>query len=147
MLDGWGVKSQPELLDSPNPKAAFGAAKAPMFGIPPVALIQLGLVMGGGGYKYGLYNFRDTKINASTYIDAIARHFLKWQDGVDVDKESGAMELAHIMACCALLIDSQTTGMLIDDRSKTGLVEAALEQSAAEFKSFREAYDDANKDS
>jgi len=133
-----------EMLTSPNPKAAYGAAKAPFIGVPPTALVQLGLVMGGGAHKYGLYNFRSTRINASTYIDAIYRHFLKYQDGVDCDKESGATELAHIMACCAILIDGHYTGMIIDDRCKTGLVEPLLEDSAHLFGVFKENYNESS---
>jgi hypothetical protein len=97
--------------------------------------------MATGAHKYGVFNYRDTTIKASTYIDAINRHFLKWQDGVDTDPESGAHELAHIMACCALCLDAYYNDRLEDDRSKTGNVEALLDEAAQTFLNFKENYD------
>ena len=139
-----------EFVVTENPKAAFGAAKAPLFGIPWSAVAALGTVMGGGGYKYGLYNYRDTKIAASTYHDAIMRHFMLWADGEDVDPVevdgdpvpgSGVSHLAHIMACCALMMDAEANGMLDDDRSKTGNLRAVLDQSKQDYQTFCANYD------
>ncbi len=124
-----------------NPKAAFGAAKAPFFGIPMQAITQLGLVMAGGAHKYGKYNYRETRIAASTYHDAILRHFMLWADGEDIDPESKAQHLGHIMACCALMIDAEANDMLDDDRNKAGTMRDMLDQSAEAFKSFKEDYD------
>jgi hypothetical protein len=138
------------LVKTENPKAAFGAAKAPLFGIPWSAVAALGTVMGGGGYKYGLYNYRDTKIATSTYHDALLRHFMLWADGEDVDPVavdgdpvpgSGVSHLAHIMACCALMIDAEVNGMLDDDRSKTGHMRAVLDQSKQDYQAFCANYD------
>jgi hypothetical protein len=119
-----------------NPKAGLGALKAPMGFSPPTAIIEMEAVMAGGAYKYGAYNFRDTKIDAMTYIGAIDRHFKLWQDGVDIDEESGQNHLAHIMACCALVIDSMHTNMLVDNRHKSGLVQELLATSADRYRAF-----------
>ncbi len=119
-----------------NPKKAAGAVKAPMHTLPTLAMIQMANVMAGGAFKYGFHNFRESKIDAQTYIGAINRHFLKWQDGVDFDEESGQHELAHVMACCAILIDAHFTDGLIDNRSKTGLVEDLLKKSEQSFEDF-----------
>jgi hypothetical protein len=119
-----------------NPKAGLGALKAPMGFSPPTAIIEMEAVMAGGAYKYGAYNFRDTKIDAMTYIGAIDRHFKLWQDGVDIDEESGQSHLAHIMACCALVIDSMHTNMLVDNRHKSGLVQGVLNNSADRYNAF-----------
>jgi len=135
------IPPNPEKLDSPNPKAAFGAAKAPFFGVPACALAWLGCVMAGGAYKYGLYNFRDTEIAASTYHDAILRHLFLYFDGEDIDPESNAPHLAHIMACCALMLDATENGMLIDDRNETGVLRDVLKRSAEAFTDFKEEYD------
>lgn len=137
-----------------NPKAKWGDAKAPFFGIPMSAVIQMGTVMGGGGFKYGLFNYRETDIKASTYHDAILRHLSLYFDGEDYDPVSaaapgeiddecpgsGAHHLAHVMACCALMIDAQESGRLIDDRSKTGLVRKILDESAKKFAEFKRRY-------
>jgi len=120
-----------------NPKAAIGAAKAPFFGIPWTAVIEMGTVMDGGAYKYGAYNYRDTRISTTTYHDAILRHFMLWADGEEVDPESRCSHLAHIMACCALMIDARETNMLEDSRSKTGAVRNMLDTSASLANGFR----------
>lgn len=124
-----------------NPKKAWGALKAPMNATPNTALIELNAVMGGGAHKYGLFNFRDSDIDAMTYIGAIRRHFMLWEDGQDTDEESGRSHLAHIMACCALALDAQHTGKLVDNRSKTGLVPELLKDCARTHNDFMEAHD------
>ena len=113
-----------------NPKKAHGALKAPMNACPNTALIELNAVMAGGAHKYGIFNFRDSDIDCLTYISAIRRHFMLWEDGEDTDPESGRHHLAHIMACCALALDAHHTGKLVDNRSKTGLVPALLKDCA-----------------
>ena len=94
--------------------------------------------MDGGAFKYGAYNYRDTNISTTTYHDAILRHFMLWADGEDTDPESKASHLAHIMACCALMIDAQENGKLVDERSKTGSVRPMLDRSAKLAREFRE---------
>lgn len=126
-------------IKGPNPKEAMGAAKAPMNACPNTALVELYNVMGGGAWKYGLYNFRDTDISAMTYIGAIRRHMFLWEDGEDNDPESHQSHLAHIMACCALAIDAGHTGKLIDDRSKTGVIPELLRKSADSFADYKQA--------
>ena len=121
-----------------NPKAAFGNAKAPMFGVPPIPVMEVGLVMACGGHKYGVFNYRDTEISCSTYIEAINRHLTKWQDGQDYDEETGAHELAHVAASCLLVIDAMNNGMLIDDRSKTGKAGDLMIEFADRLRAFKE---------
>ena len=123
-----------------NPKKAHGALKAPMNSVPPTALVELYAVMGAGAHKYGIFNFRDTDIDALTYISAIRRHFMLWEDGEDDDNETGRSHLAHIMACCALALDAQHTGKLVDNRSKTGLVSKILSACAASHNAFVETW-------
>ena len=133
----WEKETGP-LSDDPlvNPKKAAGQVKAPMHTLPTIAMIQMANVMAGGAHKYGYHNFRESQVDAQTYIGAMNRHFLKWQDGVDFDEESGMHELAHLMACCAIMIDAHFTGKLIDNRSKTGLIKGLLEDSEEEFGKF-----------
>lgn len=119
-----------------NPKKAAGAIKAPFHALPELAIIQMSNVMAGGGWKYEAFNFHVSKSDAITYLSAIYRHFLLWKDGVDTDEESGQSHLAHIMACCAILIESQSLDKLEDNRPKTGLVEAALKKSSETFANF-----------
>jgi hypothetical protein len=106
-----------------NPKTAAGAKKPSLFSvIPTAALLHLGEVMRVGAKKYGPFNWRETPVPAETYVDAIGRHLLSWQDGESVDPESGMSHLAHIMASCAILIDAEENQMLHDDRPRAGRV-------------------------
>lgn len=110
-------------LGAMNPKSAAGRAKPALFSvIPTAALVHLGEVMKLGANKYGAFNWRETKVPAEVYVDAAGRHLLSWFDGENIDPESGMSHLAHVMACCAIIIDAQENGMLDDNRPKAGKV-------------------------
>lgn len=121
-----------------NPKEATGAKKQRVWAVTPRwVVLLLGRVMSVGAFKYGAFNFRDTPIAAQTYQDAIERHLQLWFDGEDDDLEtdengvmvgSGVSHLASVIASCALLLDAQQTGKLVDDRQKTGIVRRTLDQ-------------------
>ena len=113
-------KKSGDLLWHPNdPKGAAGAAKCPMHLLPAAALQETAWVHGHGAAKYGPWNWRESKVNAATYVAAIMRHLDAWREGEDLDPESGRSHLAHIAASVNILLDSQTHGCLIDDRVKT----------------------------
>ena len=73
-----------------------------------------------GAAKYGAYNWRDTKVVLSVYLDAAMRHMLSKFDGEDLDPESGQPHEAHARACMGIILDAAATGNLIDDRPKPG---------------------------
>lgn len=108
------------MTDAANPKDAVGQLKPQLHAIPPSALIALGLAMENGEAKYGLMNWRDKAVIASVYYDAAQRHLLSWWDGEDVAADSKIHHLAHVMACCAILIDAEITNSLSDDRPAGG---------------------------
>jgi hypothetical protein len=93
-------------------------------------LAQTSLAHAEGARKYGLFNWRTNKVCATTYIGAIMRHLTAWQDGEDLDPDSGLTHLAKIAACCNILMDAQHCGTLVDDRSKvpTGMDPMTLEE-------------------
>jgi hypothetical protein len=103
---------------SENPKRANGVKKPSPHFIPPVAIIEEAVAMGLGGSKYGPFNWNDKPIDASTYYSAAMRHLMCWYAGEDLDPETGGSHLGNVRACMAILIDSQATGTLIDDRPK-----------------------------
>ncbi len=115
-----------------NPKTAYGRVKAPLHAIPPSALLHLGLAMEDGERKYGLFNWREKQVSASVYFDAAQRHLLAWWDGESHAEDSGVHHLAHVMACCAILIDAAETGRLNDDRGPAGTFAALAERIRAE---------------
>lgn len=112
-----------------NPKEAAGAKKPGVWSVlPRWVSLAVGRVMSVGAAKYGAFNYRDTPIYASTYEDAMERHAALWFDGEDNDSETGVSHLASVIACATLLMDSQATGKLVDNRQKTGLVRRHLDE-------------------
>jgi len=101
-----------------DPKQAAGALKAPMHLIPPSAMEEVAWAQSLGADKYGPYNWRYTRVCATTYISAMIRHLNKWRDGEDLDEESGRSHLAHVICSANILIDAASCGTLQDDRYK-----------------------------
>ena len=99
-----------------NPKDAVGTGKAPFSTIPTEVVAELGLVMLEGARKYGRHNYRAAGVRASVYYDAAIRHLARFWEGEDDDPDSGMPHLIHVMACMAVLRDSQVYGNWTDDR-------------------------------
>lgn len=99
-----------------NPKSVFGMSKPPLGLIPSPGMVHMALAMALGAEKYGPYNWRHNAVSSMVYVNAAERHLRSWLDGEDVDPESGASHLGHVMACCAILLDAQTIGSLVDTR-------------------------------
>lgn len=106
------------MTEDRNPKAARAIAD----GKPPLQFIDSAMthpaarVLASGAEKYGVRNWREVPINASTYIGALRRHTDEWADGSDVDGDSGEHPLAHVVATCNVVLDAIKYGMLVDDR-------------------------------
>ncbi len=64
-----------------------------------------------------------------TYISAMKRHIDRMMDGEDIDPESGAHHLGHVMANCAIVLDAQRHGMLVDNRVTTEKPDTSTRQS------------------
>ena len=103
-----------------NPKTAYGEAKTKLSDTPTVGIQKMGRVFTGGAAKYGRFNWRDHTVSATVYYDAGLRHFMAWFNGEDIDPESGEPHLAHVMACCNILLDAEAHGKLNDNRKTTG---------------------------
>ena len=101
-----------------DPKGAAGAVKVPLGLIPPHAMEQTAWVHKLGADKYGAWNWRETGVCASTYVNAILRHLNAWRDGEDLDPESGISHLAHVACSANILMDAGYCGKLQDDRNK-----------------------------
>jgi hypothetical protein len=102
-----------------NPKAAQAVAdgKAPLDYLESaVCDPSEARVMFSGAQKYGRRNFRDSTIKATTYVGALRRHVNAFASGEDIDPDSGEPHLAHIRACCAVLMSAQDAGTYDDDR-------------------------------
>lgn len=101
-----------------DPKGQAGSLKAPLGLVPPYAMEQTSWVHKLGADKYGPWNWRETGVCASTYVNAILRHLNAWRDGESLDPESGITHLAHIACSANILMDAEVCGKLQDDRNK-----------------------------
>lgn len=112
-------KREPKMLGM-NPKDARGSNKVSMSKFPSIGYIHGAHAMMDGAQKYGPYNWRDNKVIASIYVDAAIRHIIDWFEGQEVAPDSEVHHLGHAIASCAILLDAQETGNLIDDRPING---------------------------
>lgn len=105
-----------------NPKQAYGDLKAATQFVPPALLLGAAKAFGEGAKKYGAFNWRNTKVEAMTYVGAMLRHLAAFTDGEDVDPESttGKLHLDGIAACVGILLDCYHGGFLIDNRPPKG---------------------------
>ncbi len=104
-----------------NPKDALGAAKVPLSLVPPVAIIHAAEAFRDGVVKHGgAYNWRQSNVKASSYVDAAMRHILSWFDGEDHASDSGVHHLGHAIADLAIILDAYEAGSLEDDRPEQG---------------------------
>lgn len=105
-----------DIILTPDPKAAHGALKAPLWLVPPAAEEELAKALQHGIDKgYGHNNWRKTKVKRSVYLSAMKRHIGRILDGEDIDPESGAHHLGHVMANCAIILDAARHGTLVID--------------------------------
>ena len=113
---------------STNPKDLIGITKPGVAYISNIAIFFEGVVMALGAVKYGAFNWRKSKVQASIYYDAARRHMDLWYDGEDDDIETKVSHLASARANLGILIDAMELGMLIDDRPKSGKLGAVLKR-------------------
>jgi dATP/dGTP diphosphohydrolase len=99
-----------------DPKGEAGKQKPQLHLVPSVALVECAKALKCGADKYTERNWANAEVCQSTYLSAILRHVGEIQDGEDIDPESGASHLGHIMANCAILLDARKCGTLVDDR-------------------------------
>lgn len=91
--------------------------KPPISLIDRVALEQEALVMAFGAKKYGTYNWRGG-IKFSRLLDATLRHIFAFNDGEDLDPETGLNHLAHARCSLAFLLRMWKDRPDLDDRYK-----------------------------
>jgi hypothetical protein len=100
-----------------NPKEIVGVRKLPRSVIPAVVSAEVALAMLEGACKYGRHNYRDSGVRASVYYDALDRHITAWwEEGQDLDPDSGLHHITKAIACLMVLRDSMINGKFEDDR-------------------------------
>ncbi|TPJ51649.1 MULTISPECIES: dATP/dGTP diphosphohydrolase domain-containing protein [unclassified Mesorhizobium] len=115
-----------------NPKAAFGDKKPPLAYIPLSAQLAELEALYDGLLKYEPHNWRDTKVEAMTYVEAAMRHLQLWKVGEELTRDTLVKNLGAVKACCTILIDAMAHGTLIDNRRKSQ-VEADLLHQGEEW--------------
>ncbi len=97
---------------------SFDGEKKPYELLPAKAIDEVVQVLAFGKKKYGANNWmmRDSKEDKQAFMGAALRHIFAWQQGDDVDKETGIDHLAH--AACNLLF-IQELKYIIHEREKT----------------------------
>jgi hypothetical protein len=94
--------------------------------VPPALAILASDAMADGARKYGPFNWRETSVRLSVYLEAAQRHLEAYRDGQDRAEDSGYLHLSHAAACLAIIADADALGMLIDDRPAPGPAAAML---------------------
>ncbi len=104
------------VLKPTNPKDAAATGRVPLGLLSPIAKAHWALAQHCGRAKYGAWNWREAGARASIYLDAIDRHKDGYLSGETYDPKDGTHHLGNIMACCAILMEAEVAGKLIDDR-------------------------------
>ena len=105
------------MRNQPNPKQAFGNKKPRLSLTPLSAQIAQSEAQMDGALKYGELNWRTDPIEAMTYVDAALRHLRLYENGENLARDTKVRNLGAVMACCAILIDAEVHGTLIDNRN------------------------------
>lgn len=95
--------------------------KPMMYLIPPKALIPIAEVMTYGAKppKYSEFNYKmKGGLDWDRLFSASIRHLMAWNDGEDMDPESGFNHLAHAGCCVMMLLDLVNSKIGKDTRFK-----------------------------
>jgi hypothetical protein len=85
--------------------------------LPSAPLGAIASVLTFGAKKYDAHNWRGG-IEYSRLIGAAYRHLSAFNDGEDIDPESGLSHLAHLGCCVLFLLEQEAKGTGLDDRYK-----------------------------
>ena len=112
-------------MNPPNPKQSYGDLKPNLSLNPGVASTYQALAHEHGAKKYGAFNWRESGVEAMTYVAAAKRHLDDWVDGEEissdtVDTDRPVHNLGGVMASVAILIDAMHCGKMIDNRPSPG---------------------------
>lgn len=107
-----------EYVKPSDPKSINATQKPQLQLIPPSFNAELAKALELGASRYGAWNWRESNIELMTYLGAMRRHIDRIIDGEMIDPESGAHHCGHIAASCAIIIDAQKNGTMINNAPK-----------------------------
>lgn len=94
----------PDQIGDPFVKHDDG--KTPLALLPPVAIEEMGRVLGYGAKKYSAGNWRNVGEDwRMRYMSAALRHLFAYLRGEMVDAESGLPHLSHALCNLAFLVE------------------------------------------
>lgn len=93
------------------------SGKLPMELLPRPALEAIAEVLAFGARKYSRWNWRDG-ISYSRVLGALLRHVHAYNDGEDLDPETGLSHMAHAGCCITFLLTYIKEHPELDDRYK-----------------------------
>lgn len=134
------VKS-PDPSNNTNPKDVIGSSKLPLSLWSPLATAYgtIGLL---NGMKYGLGNYKASKVQMSIYLDAILRHTMAIIEGQENDPVDGVPHFSAILANVAIILEARACGTLVDDRPLTGGYVSELEKLTKIANSVKQLHKD-----
>jgi hypothetical protein len=115
-----GKVAIPAEVKPTNPKQLYGDKKPPVHLIHQIAELHESAALHSGKRKYGENNYLKTEVEAMTYVGAMLRHIKAWVSGERVDPKELVHHLGAVKACATILLVTEATGMLIDNRPTAG---------------------------
>lgn len=98
-----------------NGATKYDGGKPRMSLVDPYALTEFAKALTFGEKKYGTHNWRKG-FRYSRLLDGAMRHINAFNDGEDLDPESGLSHLAHAMCNLMFLLKNTQTHPELDDR-------------------------------
>ena len=133
------------MRNQPNPKQAFGNKKPRLSLTPLSAQIAQSEAQMDGALKYGEVNWRTDPVEAMTYVDAALRHLRLYENGENLARDTKVRNLGAVMACCAILIDAEAHGTLIDNRNHSPATCDMLHEAEKMVKHLKDMQDERDK--
>lgn len=99
-----------------SPALKFDEDKPPLHLLPKAALIEIARVLAFGAKKYQKEWNWANGFDWSRLISAAERHLFAFEQGEDLDKDSGFLHLSNLGCCVLFLIIHQLYGLGKDDR-------------------------------
>ncbi len=101
--------------DGGQPAQKFDGGKPPLGLLSTVAMNEIAQVMAFGAQKYSAHQWR-AGMDWQRLIDAALRHITAFNDGEDLDPESGLSHMAHAACCVMFLLEYERTHREFDNR-------------------------------
>jgi hypothetical protein len=101
----------------PQEALKYDGEKPRMELLPTAPMVEIAKVLTFGAKKYAAHNWRGG-FDYSRLVGAAMRHLTAFNDGEDIDPESGLSHIAHLGCCTMFLLEQIQKGTGNDDRYK-----------------------------